>query len=347
MTPRRVLLVGNFDRKGLMRAFFNTEHKLWAGFSRLGHAVLAFSDRDVAREASLWRSSRMGANAMNARLLETAAHFRPHAVLFFHSDLVRAATFHRLRETVPGVRLGQINVDSVERLRTMAAFRARAAHLDRSFITTACPEALRSLSPHPGTVAFMPNPVDPAVETARVWDIPRDRLAHDVIFLGNADARRPAQAAALRDALPPDVRLHLGGGLFGTPRLSSVAFLDTLATGAQGPNFPLDETRPVPLLYSSNRLAILLGQGVLAHVCASAGFEALYGDGVLSYAGPEALAEACGRLARDDTERRRIAERGWRIAHERTRCDRVAAYLLDSLMGDLVPGRYGWPDMAW
>ena len=346
MTPRRVLMVGNFDRKALGRHFFNTEHKLLNGFIRLGHFVLAFSDRDVAREVWPWRSSRWGKGAMNRRLLETARHFRPHLILFFHSDLVASETFAALREANPGAALAQVNVDPTDRPRTMAAFTARAAHLDVSFITTACPQALRAISPRPGAVAFMPNPVDPSVETAQAWALPRERLTHDVLFLGNGDHRRPEQIAALRAALADDVRFMAGGGIQGTPRLSSTTFLDTLAAAAQSPALALDDRVPVPWLYSSNRLAILLGQGLVAHVPASGRQETLYEDGVVPFDGPEALADACTRLARDDAARRRIGERGWRIARDRTGCDRVAAYLLETAMGE-TPSAWPWPVERW
>lgn len=346
MTPRRVLMVGNFDRKALGRHFFNTEHKLLNGFVRLGHFALPLSDRDVAREVWPWRSSRWGKGAMNRRLLETARHFRPHLVLFFHSDLVAAETFAALREAAPGASLAQVNVDPTDRPRTMAAFTARAVHLDVSFITTACPDALRAISPRPGTVAFMPNPVDPSVETAQVWAVPRDRLAHDVLFLGNGDHRRPQQIAALRAALPGDVRFMTGGGIHGTPRLSSTTFLDTLAAAAQSPALALDDRVPVPWLYSSNRLAILLGEGLVAHVPASGRQETLYEDGVVPFDSPEALAEACARLTRDDAARRRVAERGWRIARHRTGCDRVAAYLLETALGE-TPSAWPWPVDRW
>lgn len=340
---RRVLLVGNFDRKALMRHYFNTEHKLLNGFIRLGHTTLAFSDRDVARERSLLGARRIGAARMNGLLIETATHFRPHVILFFHSDLIRPETAAALRDGVPGVRLGQINVDPTDRPRTMAAFTGRAQWCDLSFITTAEPEALRRLSPRAGAVSYMPNPVDAAVETAQVWAEPRDRLAHDLLFMGNGDATRPDQLTALRAALPEEVRFEAAGGVFGTKRMSSTAFLDRLATGAQGPNLALDDRKPVPWLYNSNRIALLLGQGVLAHVPASSRQETLYEDGVVPFDSREALAEAVIRFARDDDARRSRAETGWRIAHARTASQRVGRYLLDALLGESEAEAYEWP----
>lgn len=342
-TPRRVLLVGNFDRKALMRHYFNTPHTLLGGFIRAGHAALAFSDRDVAREHSLLRSSRTGARRMNRLLLEAAEHFRPHLVLFFHSDLIRPETGEALRARVPGVRLAQVNDDSVEGRRNMAGFTGRAAWLDLSFITTAEPEALRALSPKPGSVAFMPNPVDAAVETARVWASPREALALDALFMGNGSGTRPAQLEAVRAALPADIRFEAAGGVFETPRMAGTAFLDRLASAAQGLNLPVDDARPVPWLYNSNRIALLLGQGVLAHVPATSRQETLYEDGVVPFEGRTALAEAISRFTRDDAERRRRAEIGWRLAHGRTDAARVARYLLDASLGESEAEAYEWP----
>ncbi|MFN3614759.1 MAG: glycosyltransferase [Rubrimonas sp.] len=345
--PRRVLLVGNFDRRGLGRSHFNTEHKLLAGFLRLGHGALAFSDRDVARESSLWGRSRLGAGRMNAKLVETARHYRPHLVVVFHCDLVAPETYAALRGT--GARLAQVGVDSTDhRPGSMTAFRTRAELVDLSFLTTACPEALRRLSPRPGSVTFLPNPVDEGVETARVFDVPRDGLALDALFLGSDDGTRPHQVAALRAALPPEVRFRAGAGVAGGPRLTSTDFLEALASSAQGLNLPVDHAHATPFLYSSNRIAQLLGQGTLTHVHAPARLQALYEDGVVPFEGPADLAENILRFARDDAERRRVAERGWRIARARTGSAAVAGWVLAATLGeeDAAP-RPAWPTERW
>ena len=188
----------------------------------------------------------------------------------------------------------------------------------------------------------MPNPVDESVETSRVWEAPRDALRWDMLFLGNGDVRRPAQVAALRAALPESVRFHAGGGIEGSKRLSSTEFLDALAEGAQGPCLPLDETAPHPLLYSSNRIAILLGQGVLTHAPAAGRFERLYEDGVAAYGDIEALADNCARFATDDSERRAVAERGWRIARARTSSTRIARFLIEAALEDGEADFFDW-----
>lgn len=345
--PRRVLLVGDFGRKTLQRAWFNTESKLACGFIRLGDHVLTFSDRDAAREATPLRTRRLGARRMARDLIATAAHYRPHLALFGHCDTLRAEDYAALRAAAPGARLAAFCVDAAFRTRTMEAFAARAAQMDAAFVTTADPAALAPYGFPAGRLYFMPNPVDAAVETARVFDAPRAALAWDGMFLGTGIGQREAQLADLRAALPPDFRFFDGGRAKTAGRLSSTQFLDTLATAAMAPNLPLDDRPAAPMhrLYSSDRIAQLLGQGVLALTPARAGMAALYEDGVVAYASRADLAEAMARLMRDDPERRRVAATGWRIAHGRTSSAQVAAWIAAVALGE-TPQAQAWPDVA-
>lgn len=341
--PFRILIVANFDRSRAQSRWFNTEHKLLNGFIRLGHMALAFSDRDAARELSLLPTKKLGMAKMNARLVETARHLKPHIILFGHADLTGEATFNRLREALPGVRLAQFNVDPVHRLKTMAAFIERARHMDSSFITTGDPDALKPLAAKPNTVCFMPNPVDAAIETARVFDSPANELAHDALFFGTGIEKRGEQLDYLAAHLPDAYRFSFGGRAKGDAPLTSLPFLNALTAGASSPNLPLDDTRPTPHLYSSDRIAQLLGQGILAYTHAPAALETLYEDGVVTWDSRAALVEAMIQMQGDDAERRRRAEIGWRLAHERTSSAMVADALLDTIMDRSPSHRYAWP----
>ncbi len=346
-TARRVLLVGNFGRKTLQRAWFNTESKLANGFIRLGDHVLTFSDRDAAREATPLRTQSLGARRMARDLVATAAHYRPHLALFGHCDTLRAQDYAALRAAAPGVRLATFCVDAAFRAGTMAAFAARAACMDAAFITTGDAAAVAPFGFPKGRLYFMPNPVDAAVECARAFDAPRARLAWDGMFLGTGIGAREAQLADLRAALPPEFRFFDGGRAKTAGRLSSTQFLDTLATAAMAPNLPLDDGPEAPIhrLYSSDRIAQLLGQGVLTLTPARSGMEALYEDGVVAWASRAELAEAMARLMGDDAARRRIAETGWRIAHARTSSAQVADWIAAVALGE-TPQATAWPDAA-
>jgi len=339
MSVRRVIVVGAFGRRALHQTYYNVESKLANGLIRNGDHVIGFSDRDVAREASWLGRQRLGRRAMARRLAALARHYRPHLMIFGHCDLLGADDYAACRAAAPGVRLAAFTVDAAFRAQTMAAFAARVACMDAGFITTGDPEPLAAFGFPAGRLFFMPNPVDPAIETGRAFARPAPRLACDAIFLGTGIGAREAQLAALKAALPEGFRFRDGGRARTAGRLSSTAFLEALADAAMAPNLPLDDgpEAPVHHLYSSDRIAQLLGQGVVALTPARAGLEALYDDGVVPWADRPALAAAMAALWRDDDRRRRIGETGWRIARDRTGADRVAAWIAAVTLGETPP----------
>ena len=343
MDGKRVLIVGEFCRSSFGAEYYNTSFALQNGFVRIGCNVLTFSDRDVARESSFLRRKRLGQRAMNRRLVDTARTYRPHVILFGHVDMTDGDTLAALREAVPDVRLAQFNVDALFRKKSMSGFRARAKHMDVSFVTTASPERLKRFAPRPGSMAFFPNPVDTSLAHVDVSQLTRQQLDYDGIFLGNGDIRREAQVRELQAGLPQDFRFFAGGKIFGTPRLNGPAFLETLGRGAMSPNLPLDETESVHFLYSSNRIAQLLGLGLVAFCHETARLEQLYEDGIVTYASTSDLAAKMGELAHNDTERQRIGALGRRIGRERTSAEQIARYMLDHVIGDGPCRDYGWP----
>ena len=64
----KILHVSNFVQKHNGRLYWNMAFKINNGLTRLGHNVLSFSDRDIARENFL-KSSRLGSNDANKKLL--------------------------------------------------------------------------------------------------------------------------------------------------------------------------------------------------------------------------------------------------------------------------------------
>lgn len=343
MKPLRVLQVGYYHRKRLQKGWYNVENKLAQGLTRAGHFVLRFGDRDEAREATITGSKQFGAKRMNERLVETARHFRPQLILFHHTDLIATNTYDRLRKVSPGARLAQVCVDSIAQRATMDAFAARTPHMDISFITTADSEAVRGLASREKSIAFLPNPVDSSVETARVFDGPASELAWDAIFLGNGLGNREEQLAQIKAELPEGFRFHVGGGAFNTRRLWSLEFLETLANAAMSPSLTPDDTAPVPFLYSSDRVAQLLGQGVVALTPASARQSTLYDDGVVEFTSRFACAAVMADLWDDDAKRRQIGETGWRIAHSRTNSTRISRYICEAVFGETFSEPYEWP----
>ena len=343
--PLRILMFANFDRRRRQTFFYNVDQKLYRGFLRLGHLVLGFSDRDTARELSPLPGKRWGAGRMHARLLETVQHFQPDLVVMGHADMTGPEIFAGIRERAPGVRIARFCVDDPQvNTEAVASFARQAALADVGFITTGDAAALAPISRREGSIAYLPaTMVDSACETTRVFDMPADRLAWDGLFLGTGRLGRAAQLDYIRAHLPDGFRFEVGGRAATGVQLRSLEFYETLAKGAMSPALPIDDRVPSLRYYSSDRIGQLLGIGVATLTHRPAGFEDLLEEGAIAFDGREDLVETMARLWRDDAERRRRAETGWRLAHARTPNWRVARYLAETVFDQDYSETYEWP----
>jgi len=339
--PIRILLFANFERWRAQSYFYNTDHKLFHGLTRAGHLVLPFSERDTARDLSPFGSKRFGISKMADRAIETVTQFQPHLIIIGHADTVPDTFFARLREASPGVRLVRFCVDSLQHHSgPIKSFSRHLPLVDLGFLTTGDAEARRGLG---GPVAFLPHSADAAIETKRVHDVPASKLDSDVIFLGTGRAGRDDQLAYLESNLPDELRFDIGGRSRDGVQTRGMAFLDRLTSGAASPCLPLDDRIQMPELYVSNRLTQVMGNGLLSYTHRAANYASLFDEGVVEFDGREELAELMARFWRDDAERRRLAEIGWRITHEDFNCETVARYVVETAMQRPLSREYRWP----
>src|SRR3954451_14537131 len=108
----RILIIGKAGGREPGRRYYNGERKLANGFARNGHSVWFFSDRDVARAASLFRSSRAGRGAAQAKFREAVANYAPDAIVLMHACLIATQT---LAEIKGKARMAQVCVDPLFR----------------------------------------------------------------------------------------------------------------------------------------------------------------------------------------------------------------------------------------
>jgi hypothetical protein len=352
----RVLVVGNAGEREPGRRYYSVERKLANGFLRNGHSVLFFSDRDVARAGTIFRSSRAGRAAANAKFLQAVHNYAPHAIVVAHASLISTETLAEARSGKTRPRLAQVCVDPLFRAVNGAFLSERAQVTDASFVTTAG-AALKRFATASNVSAFIPNPVDPSIEDAR--NFARDDLPVDVFFAANADGDR---ADDVRRATPRLMRAEPAltcdfHGFDGAPGLYGAAYFERLAQARMGLNLNSDRAetarRAAPeeelYLYSSDRVAQLLGCGLLTLSFRTNRLTELFDDGQeMAFAdSPEAMRDAALRFKRDDSTRKKIAEAGWRKAHSAYNERLVAAFIEDTLFRRPHSRAYAWPTTLW
>ena len=349
----RILLVGNAHHDLNGARYYNPEAKLKNGFIRNGHAVHFFSPKDVARSSTIFRSSRIGQKHSNAAFLETVRIFKPDMIAFIHSVHITDESFADAKRIRPGVRLVQICVDPLFRPKNIAVLEKRKTIADATFITTAG-AALKPYARKGAVVSFIPNWVDPAIETGRAFE--RSDQHYDLFFAArahvgeyNGDPRFTFPVAVQRtDDLSID--LH---GVDGRPALHGAAFYDHMNDARMALNLNGDRQgdvkEPAPLalryLYNSDRVAQVMGSGLLAistranhlYELFPEGKEMVFADTV------EEMLEIVRRYKRDDNARRIIAEAGWRKSHAEYSVDLVTRYIEEVSFGRALSHHYQWP----
>ena len=85
-------------------------------------------------------------------------------------------------------------------------------------------------------------------------------------------------------------------------------------------------------LYSSDRIAMYLGHGLLTFIDRRTGYADLFTDDeMVFYDGSDDLVDKVRHYHEHDDLRRRVAENGWRKAHRSLSETETVAYMLDVL----------------
>ena len=186
---------------------FPIRSKLTNAAIRAGHFVAEYSDRAVARRAGPWPWRSAGPRAARRGFLQMVDEVRPDLILLQFADHIDAQTLEAARRLAPGVAIVDINIDPLPDPKTIARLDRRAGVVDALFVTTAGP-GLKRFASDRGFVAFMPNPVDRAVETARAFDA--ETVAADLILpLGDDSPRQLGGERRAPSQIVDDLRTRL------------------------------------------------------------------------------------------------------------------------------------------
>ena len=357
-SPLRILHVGNGNEKHRGQRFYDVGRKLQHGLIRAGHNALFFSDRDVARSSGTAGTKWRGAERCNERLVEVARHFQPQMLLLGHADIITNETLAALRTAKPDLRIAQFNVDPLFRPENDAAIRARIPYLDASFITTGGSILKRYTTPQ-HEAAYIPNPIDPALETHRVFE--HASTPYDLFYAVRATTTTGSQEGNDRLLIPryvrdqlPELRCHFHG-FDGAPELFGAAFYHAIGACTMGLNLSHKTTTKGTLivaseeektLYSSDRLSQYLGCGLLTFTERGFAQERLFSEEeMVFFSSYEELAEKLRFYLTHPEARQRIARHGWLKAHTRMNATLIASYMVEVTMQLPRSHAYSWADL--
>ncbi len=335
----RIVVAGNFNERKAGANFYATVRKIANGFTRNGHMVIPFSDRDVAREQGRFGIGRAGDAEANRRLIALCRQFRPALLVLVHADKISNATLSEIKTLTPAPRIAVVNLDPLFLGENPPRIRRFGEVADITFITTAGDKLADYATPSHRMV-FMPNPTDASIETLTCHahnDQPFDVLAGIGSEKGTpwrADAMRALKVAV------PQARCDFYG-LDGQGPVFGSAYLDAIAHARMGLNLNRSDE---DYLYSSDRLAQFAGNGLLVFVARSSGYDDIFtNDEFAFYDGPDDLAQRLRYFLAHEAERQATAARGHAKYHALFNERVVALFLVEATFGQIDAADYGWP----
>ena len=339
-----MLQVDNMQIRRFGRVRVSPERTIFNGLIRANYKAEVFSDRDIAQFDAPLHIKPLGRAAANKRLLEMCDNFRPDVLLVGHADIITNTTLNQVRDLLPQVRIGLRNVDPLFDEANVAAIRSRMDAVDGVFITTSGEPLKQFLAPGK-FVAYIPNATDAAVEDQD--NSIKDAFDWDLMFcgVGNTTDTRYSLVKTLQDALAEtDVRFA-SFGMHGFSPVWGRDYEDILEVAKMGLSLNRFEGWP---LYSSDRIAQLMGNGILAFVSADSGLQKFFGDDMLVFfTDVDDLSAEVLAYHAEDERRKAVAAKGRAFYREHFSAERVSSFMVETLIGENYSHEYIWSDQVF
>jgi Glycosyl transferases group 1 len=319
---------------------------------RAGHGVEFFSDRDIARSASILRSRWLGKRKVNKLFKDYVRNYDPHLIVLCHADLIDSETLHDIKAAHPAKRIVEVRVDALHNTLTIPHMRRRIGAVHHSFLTTAG-RALNLVSSSQSPASFIPNPVDCGIEMGDAHL--RDNQEFDAIY-----SRRPTHEMKLQDyrletvqEIERNAALRVFSiGVHGGEQTFGQAYFNLIANAKIGLNLSLKANVPIEGIspeefmrcYSSDRIAHYGGNGLVVMTPKDFGFDEIMQDGkeFLSFTSPQDARIKVEWLVTNPSERMAIARAGHEAFHTRFSSQKVAEFIVATAYGEVIATDIDW-----
>lgn len=343
----RILHIANFNSlrlKGCFQCGFPV--KISYGLIKNGFEVINYSDRDLCRMFGFGHMNALGRHRLNKHLLDFCRTVRPDAILLGHANTVTNETILKIKQIFPQIRIMQWNCDSItiESERNRGALTERLEIVDATMISTGDKNMLQMFKTSNKPVAYIPNMVDAAIETGTSFA--NENLPYDALLCANTDRRQfcgtDKEVESIIDesiTKIPDIKWYLAG-LKNHPALNGAAYLDAFKQSGIG--FNLSRYNDV-YLYSSDRLAHIMGNGQLALIDRATGFSDIIPEDAAAFYGSEdEFFEKLAFYKNNPQARMKAAQKGYETYYQEFNNQIVTKFMADILFDNFKAAERPW-----
>tara|TARA_B110001452_G_scaffold145913_1_gene121305 strand:+ start:265 stop:2388 length:2124 start_codon:yes stop_codon:yes gene_type:complete len=310
----KIIHITNFNERFNGRLHYNTGRRLNNGFIRLGHNVLTLSDRDIIHTNKNLIDIK-GKKTLQKSLIDSLINFKADCVILGHADSVENETLGQIKDKNKSLKICQwfldpLGINGPDYVKNTKRIFDKERFIDSSFLTTDPSVLTKKLN----NSYFIPNPCDRSFETLKNY---QNKCEHDIFFAmshgvhrgglkkGKSDDRENFISKLVRKNKDINFDIY---GMNNVQPIWGDNFLDKISNSSMGLN--LSRGKPVKY-YSSDRLAQLLGNGLLTFIDERTSFnDFLTKDQIVFYKNIDDLSYKINKYKKDYKERMRIAKNG-------------------------------------
>ncbi len=341
----KILHVTNFNERHDGRLFYNTSRRINNGLVRLNHSVLTLSDRDiVSRSRSITDIS--GSKVLNIRLIETIKNYNPDLLILGHADLIKRSTLIKIKKEFSHLKIAQWFLDRMDD--NWRFNKKRFLHkmdlVNANFCTTD-PKILKFSNKQ--KVFYIPNPSDISFENLAIYK--NKNFTNDVFFALSHGVHRGILKKGKFDerekfikkliSITPNIKFDIYG-MDGIQPIWAEKFKEKLSESKMGIN--LSQGKPLKH-YSSDRIAQLVGNGILTFIDEKTKFHDFFNSNeVVYYKNVYDLSKKIKYFVNKDKIRSRIAKHGQIKYNKFFNSKLVAEYIISKTLNIKSNKKFIW-----
>ena len=342
----KILHLTNFNRRFDGRLQYNSGRRLNNGFVRLGHNVLTLSDRDIIHDNKKILDP-TGKNQLQKSIIQNFKNFKPDCLVLGHVDSINKSTISELRNLNKNLRICQWFLDPIHKhgpdyIKNNDRISNNLKNIDFTFLTS-CPSLLKNKI---NNSFFIPNPSDTSFEILKNYEVncPNDiffAMSHGVHRGVLKDGKYDNREKFIKKLIKKNSKIIFD--IYGMDKIQPVwgnNFIEAISKSQMGLN--LSRGKPAKY-YSSDRIAQLLGNGLLTFIDKQTQFVDLIGkDSVIYYSNLDDLSYKINKYKKDTKQAKKIAKKGRDIYLKYFNSTIVSDYMLSKLFDYKSSNNFIW-----
>ena len=342
----KILHLTNFNRRFNGRLQYNTGRRLNNGFVRLGHNVLTLSDRDIIHDNKKILDP-TGKKKLQNSIILNYKNFKPDCIVMGHADSIDGDTLSQLRDENKHLRICQWFLDPVHKnapdyIKNNKRIIKNSNNIDFTFLSS-CPSLLKNKI---NNSFFIPNPADKSFEILKNYETncPNDvffAMSHGVHRGILKDGKYDQREKYIKKLIRNNSKIKFD--IYGMNKIQPVwgnDFLDAISKSKMGLNLSRGKAAKY---YSSDRIAQLLGNGLLTFIDEQTQFSDLVGkNSIVYYSNFDDLSYKINKYKKDIKIAKKIAKNGRDIYLKHFNSTIVGDYMLSKLFDYKSKFKFIW-----